>query len=386
MDPMTIALLASTAMNTISGLSNKRQQQQGLDFQMQNLANTLHEARVNEAQRLGVAGAPRYDQFGNMTAYDPVQGRWITTFTPQQQRLISEGQNQQERALARAAQASEDYQQQRAGYLYKQPETEAAIRAEILNLMQTARGEGDRALMNLVQRQELRQKGNLPVIYSGVNINPAPGERLAQAMLQARGAAQTEHEARVRAHQSEYLPALAAFERTANYQAPESPVGRGIIGMGAQGAQDILSALGDYGKLSANIYGTGGKGVESAYTNINKAAATDASTGSNALNNLIKVMSQQQKAAGKATPEGTVGDTTGATYSGSPSAGGPSVPYLSAGGESAPIGINYGPPLGSGGNDPFAVGGYAVSTYNDPFSNQPGSSFAMGTYSNPWQF
>jgi hypothetical protein len=388
MDPISIALALASLGTTLYGKAqasdiagkNIDAQKQALAFQQKNLIDALSAAQGTQRERTQMAEAPRFDQFGNLTAYDPSQGRWITVYTPQQQRIIAEGQAQQERAQARAAQAAEDYAQTRAGYLYKQPPTEDEIRAEILNLMQTARGEGDRALQNLVQRQELRQKGNLPVIFSGVNVNPAPGERLAQAMLQARQTAEKEHESRVASHASEYLPALAQFEKTANYIQPQDPTGSSIIGVQQQGQQDVLKGLDEYEKLIASIYGTGGKGVESAYQGLNTAAQTGtyAAIGGSQPNysqliNALKPTAAQTKAAQQ--PGGTVGTTTGATYSGTPSAGGPTA--SATGGEGATIGT-------PGNVSPFDVGTPPVAVYGNPFTSN--DIAASSGYSTPWFF
>ena len=101
---------------------------------------------------------------------------WVTRYTPTQQRLIDEGQTRQERTNLRGAQASQDYDTPRSQYLYDKPKTEAQSYAELLDLIQGAQGQGDRALSTLVNRQFLRQQGNMPVINATQYGEKTPGQ------------------------------------------------------------------------------------------------------------------------------------------------------------------------------------------------------------------
>ena len=242
----------------LSALLNQRQ---GLTAQQQNLQNVLLAARGTHEDRLRAAGALRFDQFGNATYYDREQGRWVTVYTPQQERLRRAEQAQQERTLARGAQAAEDYAQQRAGYLYRRPEGEAAIRDEITRLLRQAQGEGERGVNTIMQRFGVRTAGNIPTVQQ-MDTGPSPGQQLAETALKARSAALAESQARERAHGERYLPAMAAFERTANVMPQEGTTGRQIVGMQAGGAQDILAALADYEKTLPGVYGASGKELQ----------------------------------------------------------------------------------------------------------------------------
>jgi hypothetical protein len=230
-------------------------------------------SRLQTAQQ-GVrqAGATRVDQFGNKLTYDPTTNTYTPEFTPEQQALIEAGQTRQGAAAARGTQASEDFQRARAGYLYDQPISEAQGRDEILKLITAARGEGDRALQTLVNRQELRQTGNMPVINTGTILNPGPGQRLAQDLLNARTQALQEYGTRLQQHEAKYAPALARSETTANYVAPIDPTGSAVTGQQSDMARAIQAALGnvagaygEYNKELGGAYDTGGQELTSAY-------------------------------------------------------------------------------------------------------------------------
>jgi hypothetical protein len=235
------------------------------------LAQAIAQARQTSGDRLRVASAPKTDQFGNTVYYDPNTGQWQTRFTPEQQRLIDQGQQRQERTNLRGAQASEDYGTQRAGYLYDRPQSEAESRAEIARLITQSRGEGDRALQTLVNRSELRQKGNMPVINTGPLVGSDAGKRLAETMLQARSAALNETAQREQMHSSRYLPAMAQFEKTANTVAPIDPTGQQAVQMAQQGSADVQSTYGDLTKALMSAYGAGSGATNAASASLVKA-------------------------------------------------------------------------------------------------------------------
>jgi hypothetical protein len=340
-------------------------------FQEQNLANSLAGLERASGQRLGAAGGLRTDQFGNATYYDPTQQRWITSYSPQQQRLIDEGQARQERADIRGAQASQDYDKLRSEYLYNKPKTEAESYAELLGLIQNAQGQGDRALSTLVNRQFLRQQGNMPVINATQYGEKTPGQQLAAQLLQARGGALDESIKREQAHQSQYLPALQEMERTANTIVPLDPTGSAIKQMEQQGRSDVLGAQSDYEKLLGDLFTKGGTNVAHSYDTAVKGAAALAGGSGGSGGNLAALT--KALAGGK----GTVGDTTGATYSGGGSGGG-------TGGYSydmSPANITTSTMLPSG-YDPGAV------KFGGPSSQYAGNAddFNSRFGNDPWEF
>jgi hypothetical protein len=311
----------------------------GLTAQEQGQADALAAAKGGQADRLGAAGELRYDQAGNATYYDRDKGQWVTAYTPQQQRLRRGEGAQQERTLARGAQASEDYAKQRAGYLYNRPPTEAVIQDQIGRLIRQAQGTGERALNTLTQRWGTRTAGNLPTFRSMDN-GPSPGQQLAETMLKARAAALGESQAREKAHSERYLPALSAFEKTANTGIQEGNIGRTATAQRGAGAGDRLAALSDYqkqlpaliqagtgqklgvldssGKAIGSTYDLGSKGVAAAMAGIGSAGAnaTKAAAAGPTMQgfaSLINALKPGKEAASKTT--GMVGPTAGGTYS-----------------------------------------------------------------------
>lgn len=221
MDPLTISLLAGTMFsNVMGGMNAKDTAQQNLDFQRQSLADQLRFAK-----------AGRTDAYGNVQTFNDATNQWETKLTPQQQALIKAGEHEQLTGLThdaaqnrmirdalarRAGQAGEDYNTARAGYLYKQPPSEDAIRSEITDLITQSKGTAERQLSELSKRRDIRTQGNLPIIKTGsITGGKDYGAELADTMLEARKNAMAEHMARVQGHASEYLPAMGAFERTA---------------------------------------------------------------------------------------------------------------------------------------------------------------------------
>lgn len=309
-DPLSAGVAgAGLIFDFLKNQGARQDAKQNQQFQMQNLYDALGSAQGGRAQALGAAGALRLDQFGNATYYDPQQGRWITSYSPSQQRLIEGGVERQGRAQARGAQASSDYDRLRGEYLYQKPKSEAESYAEIINLLNQAQGTGERQLNTLMNRWGVRTAGNLPTL-SQMDTGPTPGQQLAETMLKARGSALDESLKRQAGHTSQYLPALKQFEDTANYVAPVDPTGSGILGMEAQGRQQQLSAMTDYDKLIASVYGRGGQ-------DINNAASLSTKTGMGgpSASDFLKFASMLMPTPEKGV-KGTVGDTTGATYSG----------------------------------------------------------------------
>ena len=294
-DPISLGIAGAGALfDFIKGRQAQNSASSGLEAQQQYLANALAEARYGKQQAMQTAGGLREDQFGNATYYDPAQGRWVTSFSPMQQRLIDEGQARQGRAQARGRQASQDYDTQRAGFLYDKPKTEAQSYAEIMQLLQDAQGTGERALNTLTNRWGVRTAGNLPTLTQ-MDRGPTPAQELAETMLKARGAALDESLKRKSGHSAEYLPSMKQFEDTANYVAPIDPTGSSIIGMAQQGIQDLLKTGTSYDQLLGNINIGGARNVGSAQDSLTKAIMGD-KTGSDIMNIAKMMMPGAEKA------------------------------------------------------------------------------------------
>jgi hypothetical protein len=386
MDPMSLAL---SGVGLIKGFMDqaaaKKAASENYAAQMQNLTNSLIEARANQSQvnqlqqdRLSSAGALREDQFGNTTYYDPSQGRFVTNYSPIQKDIIRGGQERQYRAQTRGAQASEDYNRLRGEYLYRQPEDEDQIRSEIMNLLSQARGTSEQQINQLMNRFNMRTSGNI-VSLTPNETGPSYGQDLAEMLLKARGSALDESIKRKQAHQSEYLPALKQFEETANYVAPQDQTGSGIVQMALQGLTDRQSAFkdaaaqqGDFGKLLASLYGQGAYASNSASANEIKAAGMGPS-----VSDFTKIAALLQPKPDKT--KGTVGDTKGATFS---SDDGGSVGNWDRR-------YSFAPPTKGVGTEAAPLGGPSIADYlaakeADPYNFTPSQSVAdrFGT----WQF
>jgi hypothetical protein len=381
MDPISIALSVASLVKGFmdqgaaksAASKNAAQQSQNMQFQLQNLANALSEARTTGAQRTAAASALREDQFGNTTYYDPNQGRMVTTYTPLQKDIIGRGQERQYSAQARGAQAGEDYNRLRGEYLYRQPEDENQIRSEIMNLLSQARGTSEQQINQLYNRFNMRTQGNI-VQLTPNETGPSYGQDLAEMLLKARGSALDESIKRKQAHQSEYLPALKQFEDTANYVAPVDPTGSGIVSQATQGLSDVQSSYGDLSKLIAQIYGQGGQATNTASGLMNTAAAGEVKAAGSgpSVSDFMKIATLLQPKPEKTT--GTLGNTKGATYSGSNGGSG--------------IGdwdrrFNFGPTVNASGRgtgtDAAPIGGPSIADYlaakeADPYNFTPQQS------------
>lgn len=412
-------------------------QQYGLTAQEQGQRDALAAAKGGQADRLSAAGEFRTDQAGNITYYDRDKGQWVTGYTPEQQRLRRGEEAQQRltqaqsrRTLARGSQADEDYARQRAGYLYDRPPTEAVIQDQIGRLLRQAQGQGERAVNTLTSRWGTRTAGNLPTLRQMDN-GPSPGQQLAETMLKARTAALQESQSREKAHESQYLPAMAAFEKTANVtpaMIQEGNIGRTALSQRTAGAGDRLAALADYekqlptlieegtkqklgfldssGKLIGSTYDTGSRGVAAAMAGLNAAGAnaTKAATAGSTLGGVASLINALKPGATKTNPT-AVGPTAGGTYSaaddvagtsgdGTPTIGGWDHRYnfgpdtKGVGGEAAPFGGTA--PAGAiEGYNPDPWGYNIAPSYSSPqFMAGPSQLHPddYAQYSTPWSF
>jgi hypothetical protein len=407
-DPISLGIAGAGALfDFIKGRQAQNSASAGLAAQQQYLANALAEARYGKSQAMQTAGGLREDQFGNATYYDPAQGRWITSFSPTQQRIIDEGQQRQIRAQTRGRQASQDYDTERAGFLYDKPKTEAQSYSEIVQLLNDAMGTGERGLNTLMSRFGIRTAGNLPQLTQ-MDTGPSPSQQLAETMLKARTAALDENIKRKASHSAEYLPAMKQFEDTANYVAPIDPTGNAIVGMAQQGIQDLLKTGTAYDQLLGNINIGGARNVGSAQSDLSKTIMGD-KTGSD-LMSLAKMMMPGADKTGAMASSTKVGGSGG-------SGGGSDIgnwdhrfnylmsndPSRGVGGEAAPFGGNtsggvarYGVGSGYGGGagsvTELGFGGSAfppVGAYGNPYGFGNAADYSEGYYKNPfgaWQF
>jgi hypothetical protein len=360
-DPISLGIAGAGALfDFIKGRQAQNSASAGLAAQQQYLANALAEARYGKSQAMQTAGGLREDQFGNATYYDPAQGRWITSFSPTQQRIIDEGQQRQIRAQARGRQASQDYDTERAGFLYDKPKTEAQSYAEIVQLMQDAMGTGERGLNTLMNRFGIRTAGNLPQITQ-MDTGPSPGQQLAETMLKARQAALEESIKRKSSHSAEYLPAMKQFEDTANYVAPIDPTGNAIVGMAQQGIQDLLKTGTAYDQILSNINVGGARNVGSSQSDLTKAIGGD-KTGSDLMNIAKMMMPGAEKAGLTPKASGTSvdsdGNASGSTLGNWDRRYSFGAATKGVGGEAAPIG---GP----------SIADYLAAKEQDPYSWSP---------------
>jgi hypothetical protein len=404
-DPLSAGVAgAGLIFDFIKNQQARKTAQEAQAFQREQLAqqkaaleNALIEARSGQGAAMRAAGGLRLDQFGNATYYDPAQGRWITTYSPTQQRLIEAGQERQGRAQARGAQAAEDYDRLRAEYLYRRPKTEAESYDEIVRLINQATGQGERGLNTLMSRFGIRTAGNLPQLVQ-TDTGPSPGQQLAETMLRARGSALDESLKREAGHTSRYLPALKQFEETANYVAPLDPTGSTIVGMQQKGLEDWLKTGSTYDKLLADLAMSGQRNLVSQTGNVGQAynTATYAGGGKGIAGDFLNLAKMLMPGKDAAKTAGTVGDTTGATYSGGggTSGGGGASGGYDFGSEGAGpglVGLRFpGGDIPGGGNIWRATAGSeGAPYYGVPYTggaSEPGYSYSMTGWQTPWRF
>lgn len=227
MDPVSISLAIASLLSGLKSSSDaKGSASENLAFQRQNADRNYQ-----------LSTATRTDAYGNRLRYDPKLNQWVTELTPQQQAIVSAGEREQRvgltedagrnrdirrRAEQRGVQAGDAFNKALSGYEYDRPPGEAANRSDILRQIALAMNTGDRATAQLVGRQGLRQQGNMPVINTG-SLSPGAGQKLAQALLQARSTSLGETGQREQMHTSKYLPAIQQFNQIAN-QGGDAPI------------------------------------------------------------------------------------------------------------------------------------------------------------------
>lgn len=267
MDPLTIALLGGSALAGIANNSSQnRAGQENLAFQKW-LAN----------EQLKMGKASRTDAMGNTVRYDPGLNEWVTDLSPTQRALSKAGEHEQllgltddaaknrnirERAYVRGQTANDDYNRARADYAYGYNPSEGAITNDIADLMLRSRsgsggGGGSDGNPN---NKFIRQRGNLPVISSGVG-NQGGLSGVADALLQARQGALSERGQRqqqrtARLPEMQSLAAMSDAGGGGNVQFPNF--------------DKLFASEGDQSKQLLGAMEAGGKGVNTAYGDIMK--------------------------------------------------------------------------------------------------------------------
>jgi hypothetical protein len=258
--------------NIASQMYGAGEQRAGIEQQRAALAEQM--ARAQAVEDLARAG--KHDVYGNLTQFDPATGRVEQILTPDQQDIINASERNKMRMQSQAAQAGPAFSRLLSEYTNQPAPSQDAIMAEIITMMNNAQGTGDRAANTLIDRQDLRQRGNMPVINQGTREGSSTGQRLAQTMLQARQQAVQEAAMRGKAHNDEYLPGLSALssvETGANNLGPDPYASR--LGADQDSVfNNIVNAMtgtmheADVGnKLIGEGYGR----LNTAYGNIDKA-------------------------------------------------------------------------------------------------------------------
>jgi hypothetical protein len=268
MEPLSALLMGGTALsNLATGTRANRNAEENLAFQ---------KWLANEEMRMGQAS--RQDAYGNTVRYDKALNKWVTDLSPYQNQLAKAGEHEQflnltsdaarnrqvrERAFQRGQDAGEDYNRASAGYRYDQGPSEGAIRNELTDLILKARGtSGGSGAQNF--NNYIRQRGNLPVVSSGVGRGSAVSD-IAEAMLQARSGALGERGQRNQQAASKYLPAMQHFGATMDAGGGNTPINFpnfDYLNKNQAGqSDDALKAM-----------ATAGKGVEGAYGNLTNAS------------------------------------------------------------------------------------------------------------------
>ena len=192
-DPVSAAITGGLTLMDMEQKGRANQQAgQALDFQKRNAADMMRFAK-----------AGRTDAFGNRTTFDDALNEWITQLTPEQKNLVLAGEREQRLGLtedasrnrmvalrnyARGQRADDVLNREITAYDTTDP-NEGAIQNQISRLMTQARGTGERDFSRVLDRQQRRQSGNVPVITRNDNSGDGAGEQYAQDALKARTAA-----------------------------------------------------------------------------------------------------------------------------------------------------------------------------------------------------
>ena len=265
-DPLTATLTTGTLVG--GALNNSEQNYQA----QQNLA--FQKWLANEELKMGKAS--RTDAMGNTVRYDPGLNAWVTDLSPTQQAISKAGEHEQllgltddaaknrvirERAFNRGMGAADDFTRARADYNYGYNPSEGAITNDIASLLLRSRsGGGGGGTAGGGPNKFLRQRGNLPVISSGAGTTGGVSG-VADALLQARQGALGERGQRQQLRNAK-LPEMQSL-------AAMSDAGGGAP-VSFPNFNNLFASEGDQSKQLIGASEAGGKGVNSAYTDLLK--------------------------------------------------------------------------------------------------------------------
>jgi hypothetical protein len=205
----------------------------GLQYSAQQEANQIAWANLNFQKRQAdnqyrLSTASRGDAYGNKQGYDPISNEWETTLTPTQNQIIKAGETEQLKSLTedatrnriikrqqkdRSIVGAERYNDALAGYQYDQPDSEESIRNQIMDALTQGAQQATNASKDTLMLQAVRlgRGGDVAKIIKASDDDL--GQRLPQMMAQSRDLARNEHMQRVQAHDQQYLPEIAAFDK-----------------------------------------------------------------------------------------------------------------------------------------------------------------------------
>lgn len=205
----------------------------GLQFSAQEEANQVAWANLNfqkqQAQKqFRLSTASRTDAFGNQQSYDPISNTWNIVLSPRQNQIIKAGETEQLKSLTedatrnrilrrqqveRSRVAANDYNDALAGYQYNKPDSEAAIRDQILDGLTQANQQQATDIKNatVLQAARLGRGQDIPRIIK--DINDSEGSKLFDLMDKSRDLARNEWIQRTQQHDQQYLPEIQAFDK-----------------------------------------------------------------------------------------------------------------------------------------------------------------------------
>lgn len=205
----------------------------GLQYSAQEEANQVAWANLNfQKQQAGkqfrLSTAGRGDAYGNMQSYDPIGNTWSTKLAPRQNQIIKAGETEQLKSLTtdatrnrilrqqqveRSRVGADRYNEALAGYQYDKPDSEMAIRNQILDALTQGAQAGDTKTKDALMLQAVRlgRGGDIPRIVKASE--DSVGANLSGLMNQSRDLARNEFMQRTQQHDQQYLPEIQAWDK-----------------------------------------------------------------------------------------------------------------------------------------------------------------------------
>lgn len=216
------------------------------NIQWANLIFQKQQARKQER----FAQAAHTDQFGNKQYYDPATNSWKIDLSPMQKAISSATEQEQFRSMTEDAErnrrqrqrqeqtsltAADQFGKALAGYNYDQPASLDSTKDDLERLLITTTAQQMKNDQSGIARQALRMGKGADYARIIKATDDALGQKLPQAMLQARQAANQEHATELQQHEAQYMPALQNWEQLMNQ-------GGGNAGLQYDGAPAALAA------------------------------------------------------------------------------------------------------------------------------------------------